>query len=368
MASLTKTETGWLVRWKTPDRQSRKKTFDRKPDAERFKVGLEHDLMAGAYVDPAAGRVSFRAYAEGWRAVQVHRPQTERGLRGMLERDVYPVLGDRPIAAIRPSEVRAALKGWSDRLAPSTSALVYRWVRVIFNAAVSDHVIARSPCAEVRLPPEEERQMVPLSVETVAALVAGVPDRYRALVILGAGAGPRISEALGLTVDRVDFLRRRVRVDRQLVGVADGVPIFGPVKDRRNRPRTVPLPDVVIDTLAEHVRRFGTGPDELVFTTDSGRPISSSTWSGVWRRAAEPLGLPRGDGFHQLRHFYASALIHHGESVKVVQTRLGHASAAMVLRVYGHLWPDSEDRTRAAIDTTLGGLGSVWGPRADRAG
>ena len=47
-------------------------------------------------------------------------------------------------------------------------------------------------------------------------------------------------------------------------------------------------------------------------------------------------------------------LIRHGESVKVVQRRLGHKSAVETLDTYSHLWPDSEDRTRAAVDTALG--------------
>lgn len=57
---------------------------------------------------------------------------------------------------------------------------------------------------------------------------------------------------------------------------------------------------------------------------------------------------------HSLRHFYASLLIRHGESVKVVQPRLGHATATETLDTYSHLWPDSEDRTRDAVDAVLG--------------
>jgi integrase len=57
---------------------------------------------------------------------------------------------------------------------------------------------------------------------------------------------------------------------------------------------------------------------------------------------------------HDLRHYFASALIRSGASVKVVQARLGHASAKTTLDVYGHLFPDEEDRTRAAIDAELG--------------
>jgi len=72
----------------------------------------------------------------------------------------------------------------------------------------------------------------------------------------------------------------------------------------------------------------------------------------------------RGTGFHALRHYYASLLIRHGESVKVVQSRLGHASAAETLDTYSHLWPDSEDRTRQAIDAVLGADQSVSPLRA----
>ena len=56
---------------------------------------------------------------------------------------------------------------------------------------------------------------------------------------------------------------------------------------------------------------------------------------------------------HGFRHFYASALIAGGASVKQVQTYLGHHSAAVTLRIYAHLWPGDEDRSRAVIDSTL---------------
>ena len=58
--------------------------------------------------------------------------------------------------------------------------------------------------------------------------------------------------------------------------------------------------------------------------------------------------------YHDLRHYYASLLIAHGESVKVVQRRLGHKRAVETLDTYSHLWPDSEDRTREAVDEVLG--------------
>src|SRR4029453_18949136 len=73
-------------------------------------------------------------------------------------------------------------------------------------------------------------------------------------------------------------------------------------------------------------------------------------------------GAPTGTRLHSLRHHYASLLIRHGESVTVVQARLGHPSARETLDTYSHLWPDSEDMTRAAVDDVLGQIPAdfVW--------
>src|SRR5260221_12743735 len=66
--------------------------------------------------------------------------------------------------------------------------------------------------------------------------------------------------------------------------------------------------------------------------------------------------LPVGTRFHDLRHFYASALIAANLNPKVIQTRLGHATIAETMDTYGHLFPDAEDLGRSAVDQALGTL------------
>jgi hypothetical protein len=68
-----------------------------------------------------------------------------------------------------------------------------------------------------------------------------------------------------------------------------------------------------------------------------------------WRKATSATGVT-GLRLHDLRHFFASGLIASGCDVVTVQRALGHASATTTLTTYGHLWPDAEDRTRAATD------------------
>jgi site-specific recombinase XerD len=54
-------------------------------------------------------------------------------------------------------------------------------------------------------------------------------------------------------------------------------------------------------------------------------------------------------GLHDLRHYFASYLIHSGVDIKTVQKRMRHATASTTLDVFGHLFPDSDDSTRDAI-------------------
>lgn len=220
----------WEARWRDLTGAQRKKSFGRKGDAERYATSIEHSMLTGAYVDPQAGKVTFGQYAEQWRASQVHRPTTEAHHETMLRRHVYPHLGHRPLAEIRPSEIQAWVKRLSDTLAPSTVGVVHRIVAGICKAAVRDRRVATSPCEGTKLPKRQPGRVEPLSTEAVAALLVVVPDRYRTLFVLAAGTGMRQGEVFGLTVDRINFLRRQVTVDRQLILVPGREPFLAPPK------------------------------------------------------------------------------------------------------------------------------------------
>lgn len=192
--------------------------------------------------------------------------------------------------------------------------------------------------------------MIPLVTAEVDAIRSAMPDRLRALITFAAGTGMRQGEVLGLTVDRLNMLRREVVVDRQLVTRVRAEPVLGPPKTKASI-RTIPLPNTVVAAMAEHLAAFPPAANGNVFTLDEGVPITRQAFGRAWRPAAVAAGLPTGTGMHALRHYYASLLIRYGESVKTVQARLGHASAAETLDTYSHLWPDSDDRTREAIDS-----------------
>ena len=346
MASMQKRPDGrWRARYRDDSGREHARHFVRRVDGQHWLNEVTAAVVTGTYVDPRAGRVTLAGYAAGWEASQVGRGGTARIVDNALRVHVLPVLGDRPLDSLRSSDVQGLVKALSATLAPGSVRNVYDVLARVLASAVDDRVITHSPCRRVVLPAVSGAEVVPPSVEQVRALSAAVDGRYRGLVILLAGSGLRIGEALGLDVGHVDFLRRTVRVKRQRY--QDGS--IGPTKTARST-RTVPVGQVVVEELAAHLAAYPS--TTALFTTELGEPLTYQRWKRAWRSAQVATGLDVDT--HSLRHFTASALISGGASVKQVQTVLGHSSAAITLRVYSHMWPGDEDRTRAVMDAALG--------------
>lgn len=350
-------KTSWIVRYRDDEDKSVERRFRTRADAERFEVSVKHAIYLGEYVDPKAGKVAFRTVAEDWRCNAMHSANTVMLVKSRLYVNVYPTLGGRPIASIRPADIQKLVKTLSATLAPSTVEGIYSHVATIFGDAVDNRIITKSPCVGIKLPKAQKRQVVPLPEETVHAIFELISRRFRNLARVAAGTGMRQGELFGLTIDRVDFLRNEIRIDRQ-VQLIDGQPQFTKPKSLASY-RTIPVPEAVLDAIADQIERYGLGPDGLVFTGRTGQPLRRSSFHSVWAPLNTAFGLPKGTGLHALRHFYASMLIRAGASVKVVQERLGHASAMETLDTYAHIWADDDDRTRNAVRDFFDGPGSA---------
>jgi integrase len=371
MASIAKRPDGrWRARYRDPTGREHARHFARKVDGQRWLDEVTASIVTGRYVDPKAGRITFRAYAEEYRRQQPHRPATRDRIERTLRKHVYPAFGDVPIGNIRPTMVQGWVSAAANTLAPTTLRITFGYVMAIFAGAVRDRVIATSPCTGVRLPEAHHEQADPLSLETVLALETALPPHLRAVVPLVAGSGLRQGEVFGLEIPHVDFLRSRsLRVAQQLLTAPGEPPFLAPPKTAKSH-RVIPLAGVTLDRLAAHLAAFPaheveiedrTDPRaprrrsaQLVFTHQDGRPVARHDWAHIWSQAARSVRLPPRIGLHQVRHFYASLLIRYGESVKTVQERLGHSSPAITLNTYVHLWPDSGDRTREAVSAGLG--------------
>jgi integrase len=338
----------WYARYRDPSGKQLVRVFDRKVDAERFLTTVEASKLTGTYVDAKRAAIRFRDFAEEhWAAVSPNlAADTTRVLkRSRLDRHILPVLGDFPVGSVRPSTIAAAVGTWSQTLAPGTVGQVLRQVRQILDAAVADGLAAANAAKAVRSPAAPRRRDVHLSDADVTAILAAAPEFYRPLVIALVGLGLRISEAAGLRVEDVDFLRRTVRVRQQRRPGGQ----MGQLKTTSSS-RDVPADDAVLESLAEQIRQWPRA-DGLIFSSSLGRPLTKSIAGHVFD------GIERTVGFtvspHSLRHHFGAALISHGVSVVAVARWLGHSSPEITYRVYAYLREDDETAGRSALAATM---------------
>lgn len=364
----------WRVRYVDDAGQARETLFERKVDADRHDAAMRADVSRGVYIDPTAGKATVQSYAEEWRRGRLHRDSTAELVERALRLHVYPILGGKQMSQVRASHIQGWVKNRATVLEPSTLRVVYSYLVSMFRAAAIDRAIGYSPCQGIQLPDIERSDLwVPTAeqVHALAAAFAGPGGRrgaFQAQPIVAAGTGLRQGELWGLELEHVDFLRRKVRVVQQLKVVGGRRPFLAPPKTPSSR-RTVDLGQVVVEEWAQHLEAFPVGEVEiddetnprrpvrrtarLVFVNTAGDPINRSGWSHLWTPAVARAGLPAGTGFHTLRHYYATVLIHGGASVKTVQLALGHTTPTITLNTYVGHWPDAVDTTRALIDSAL---------------
>jgi integrase len=341
----------YRVRWREHKGGPQKvRTFNRKADADRFDVEIRHKLLSGTYTDPRGGEIPFGEYVRDL----LHRRSYQGATLERIERElrlyILPAFEWTPLLAVRTP----AIERWAASLplAPSSVGTVAATLSAVLSAAVEDEKIPRNPASPARLPAVEEAPVVPLTAEHARAFIGAFPEHIRAAALLAYGTGMRQGEVFGLSVDRVDFLRRELRVDRQLWTPDKGPAVLVPPKSKKSY-RTIALSGVVLDGLAAHLATRGAGQWDLVFHQPGGRPILRGVLSAYVQRARARAGIGAERTWHDFRHHHASLLLSQGVSPALVAERLGH-DLKTLLKTYAHVIRTDDDRVRAVVDGALG--------------
>jgi integrase len=348
----------WRARFRAPSGQELSRTFERRVDAKRFLADAEADKGKGVWINPALGRITLTQWVGTWEATAVDLRPTTRALNaGVVRNYLVPRFGGWPLARIRTSDVTAMVAEELGAGVLSNSA-IRRHVFVlssILASAVADGRLARNPCAGVKLPPEDAREMRFLEPADVLRLADALHPHYRPLILTAAYVGLRWGELAGLRVDRVDLLRRQIRVDQQLVEVG-GHLSFGPPKTKEST-RTVTMPRALVDVLGPH---FATPPvraSGLAFPGPKGVPMRRAGFRRPWRRACTAAGFDGGplDGlvFHELRHTAAALAVATGAHPLAIKERLGHSSINVTLDRYGGLFPSLDEAVADGLDNLI---------------
>ncbi len=341
MASIQKRPDGrYRARYRDAAGKEHARHFPRQREAKAWLDEVTASVVAGTYVDPKTARTTVGEWCDVWLdGYRTRRTSTVRQAEVHVAK-IRAAFGPMQLAAVRPSHVRS----WTSKLKADGAADSYVYalhsrLSQIMSDAVHDGVIARNPCSRRTSPGAGRQRPFVASTDQVWSLHDAMPEHLRGAILLGAFAGLRTAEVCGLRVVDVDFMRGVVSPAVQYP--AD------PLKTEVSR-TPIPIPRRLALDLS-----LGAGERTWVLESPFGEQVGPWQLERAVREARGPAGMPEGFRFHDLRHYFASLLISSGSDVKVVQARLRHASAKTTLDTYAHLWPDTEESTRAAVDSVL---------------
>lgn len=322
------------------------------------------EVNAGTYTAPC--RLTVGAWLDCWVKDYLGdvKPLTKTRYIGDIENKIKPAMGAVKLESLAPHSVQA----WINQLpgSPATVRLTAGVLRNALETAVSVGYLTQNPVVRCVLPRAERVEIRPLDEHQLTALLtAAQGGKWEYLLTVAALTGLRQSELLGLTWDCVDFEHSTINVNKQLAPARNRADLFQSPKSGKGR-IIAPAKTAMAALKRQHARQAEqqlaagaawNNPAGLVFTSDSGEPLTQRNVQSVFQTIIKRAGL-EGVRFHDLRHTYAVNALRAGDDVKTVQSNLGHATAAFTLDRYAHFTEgmarDSAERMENFISQALG--------------
>lgn len=262
----------------------------------------------------------------------------------------------RQIRTVKKSDVKEwFIKLKSDGRRYSTIQSIRGVLRPAFEMAVEEDILKKNPFAFklTDIVPDDTIERVPLTEEEEKRFLDYLKEdkcriRYYDPVVILLGTGMRISELCGLTIHDIDFARRRVHVERQLVRTKHCEYYLEKPKTESGE-RYIPMSDdvyqafkrVLRDRVKPKVEVVVGGKSGFLFLDKDEKPKVAGHFEHALKRIVDKYNKTHFDQLtvtpHILRHTFCTKLARAGMPVKELQYLMGHSDVGTTLRIYTHL-------------------------------
>lgn len=339
--------------------------------AQKLKAALAA-LDSGTYIAPC--KMTVGEWMDVWSKQYLGgvKDSTVAAYNATIRTHIKPGIGAIRLDALDTHLVQSFYNGLReptkdrDAVSPKTVKNVHGILHKALQQAVANGYIRFNPTNSCILPRVEKKELQPLDeAETKLFLDAVKGHRFELLFTFTLFSGLREGEALGLTWDRVDFMRGTILISKQLQKEKKAGGEFRLVSLKNDKPRRITPAPWVMQLLRdrklqqyEHKEKAGaawSNPMNLVFTNELGGNLIPQTVVRHFKEIVTSIGRPDAR-FHDLRHSYAVASLRSGDDIKTVQGNLGHATAAFTLDVYGHVTNQMQEASAVRMEAYIKGI------------
>ena len=314
-------------------------------DLEKKVQELQYQLRHKMPTLPAEV-CTFGEYSEKWLATKEQRSiKTYEMYENILKHTES--LNDTSLDLIRTSDIQLLISNNSNH--PRICEQILLTLRQIFDMAVDDDIITKSPCRNIQLPRhvKQEKRILTEEEREKVKKAEGLSELQRAYIHILYGTGVRPAEACALTWNDVDFENNTITINKALQFTKSRVASVGLPKTDKSI-RTLPvLPFVMASILA--LKATGVHlPTETILGAEKGVLRTRSAYRNIFDTAMKKLKLNDITPY-MFRHNFCSMCYFNGVELKTCQALMGHADTKMVLTTYSH-YENKDKALKAAID------------------
>lgn len=283
-----------------------------------------------------------------------------------MQRRVIPVMGDVRVAALNAMFLQKFINSLTEEeLSPRYIEYVSTILYGALEAARKWNVIDVNPLSDVERPrPRKVTYPTWSRDEAQQCLSTALLTNLRMYTIISTAfkTGARRGEVLSLKWSDIDFENKEINIERSLVYDKKGFRFNTP--KTKSSVRKIKIGDSLISDLKRwkahqnelkmiHRRIFV--EHDLVFTTETGKPIYPRTMTFMFNQVIKEAGVQK-IRFHDLRHTHATLCLESGMSLKDVQDRLGHGNIQTTGNVYAHVTDNMKEKSTQLFEKYISEL------------
>lgn len=326
--------------------------FKTKVEAESAMVDILSKVQTGTA--PGDCKMTFKEASEIFMRLHASKKckyNTEHGYKGYLKNHLLPYFGKLKLCEITPLAVNEFVAQELETGRRNSTVNKYtKLMSQIYSFMIDMDIVMKNPLARIKsLKEERSEEIRSLSTEETKILLSKTkeiyPDFYP-LLFTALFTGMRQGELMGLTWDSINWITRKITVDKNFTHGRVGTTKTGKV-------RKVDMSLELVKVLKEWRLACPKGEHNLVFPNGDGSYQDANNM--IKRRFKPALNRAGIDSlrFHDLRHTYASLLLANGAPMKYVQHQLGHSSIKMTMDLYTHLLPEVNEQCVNLLDNIV---------------
>jgi len=275
------------------------------------------------------------------------RFSTQRLYRSLNRKHLLPFFGRTRLSEIGPADVQMFLTEMSKRVAPRTVLSLRNRLSKEFSVAVRWGYVQSNPVKGAQVSELiNVRRRVALTPQQFWGLSRELSEPYCTMALVAVLSGMRSGEIFGLRWKYVDFEGHSILVAETVYQGRSSLP-----KTRASN-RKVFISDLALEAL-QQLKSCGGGPDDFVFCSSKGTPFNpNNVRNRVLIPACRRAGLPL-IGWHDMRRTFATWANATEESLKALQTQMGHTDSRLTLGVYTQPMPEAQRQLASKVERVL---------------